>query len=78
MAYNISIINKKNKGVGNMKKETKRNIILTHVRELKEMLDNIDVENATHEELELTFKGYEFIRELTNNLYNKDFIEKYL
>ena len=61
-----------------MKKETKRNIILRHVRELKEMLDNIDVENATKEELELTFKGYEFIRELTNNLYNKDFIEKYL
>ena len=61
-----------------MKKETKRNIILTHVRQLKEILDNIDVENATNEELELTFKGYEFIRELTNNLYNKDFIEKYL
>ena len=61
-----------------MKKETKRNIILTHVRQLKEILDNIDVENATKEELELTFKGYEFIRELTNNLYNKDFIEKYL
>ena len=61
-----------------MKKETKRNIILTHVRQLKEILDNIDVENATLEELELTFKGYEFIRELTNNLYNKDFIEKYL
>ena len=57
---------------------TKRNIILTHVRQLKEILDNIDVENATKEELELTFKGYEFIRELTNNLYNKDFIEKYL
>lgn len=61
-----------------MKKETKRNIILTHVRQLKEILDNIDVESATNEELELTFKGYEFIRELTNNLYNKDFIEKYL
>ena len=61
-----------------MKKETKRNIILTHVRQLKEILDNIDIEKATNEELELTFKGYEFIRELTNNLYNKDFIEKYL
>lgn len=61
-----------------MKKETKRNIILKHVRELKEMLDNIDIEKATHEELEFTRKGYEFIWELTNNLYNKDFIEKYL
>ena len=61
-----------------MKKETKRNIILTHVRQLKEILDNIDVENATKEELEFTRKGYEFIWELTNNLYNKDFIEKYL
>ena len=61
-----------------MKKETKRNIILTHVRQLKEMLDNIDIEKATHEELEFTRKGYEFIWELTNNLYNKDFIEKYL